>query len=65
MQVGDRMPHRLTFMEPRKGGGVESVTATLPCQVVFIHPTRRWYTLRVELPGGRSFCTSEFMSVKQ
>lgn len=60
IQIGDRMPHKVRFWET-KDGVTRSTTEVLPCKVVYIHPSRRWCTLLVELPCGHSFRSSEFI----
>ena len=63
IQVGDKMPHKVRLWE-RKGSVSRSIVQTLPCEVIYIHPSRRWCTLLVSLPFGRQFRISEFLASK-
>jgi len=45
----------------RKAGG-ETAEVTVDATVVYIHPERRFYTLRYELGPGRSFRESFFFT---
>lgn len=56
IRVGDKVQRVLKVYDPDLGPreAEQTVTAT----VVYIHPQRRFVTLRYDLPGG-SFCESE------
>ena len=59
MTVGDKIKKRMKIWDPdRKAGGKPS-EVTVDATVVYIHPERRYYTLRYDLPGG-SYRESEF-----
>ncbi len=56
MKIGDKVKRKLKVYDPELGPreAEQTVTAT----VVYVHPQRRFVTLRYDLPGG-SFCESE------
>jgi len=59
LTVGDKIKKRMKIWDPdRKAGGKPS-EVTVDATVVYIHPERRYYTLRYDLPGG-SYRESEF-----
>ena len=59
IQVGDRMRKKVGFVDLEN-----HMTALVPvscdCEVVYIHPEHRYYTLLVRLPNGKSFRTTEY-----
>ena len=58
MKVGDKIRHRLKVYDSTIGGNLTETT--VDATVVYIHPERRFYTLRFDLGPGRSFRESFF-----
>jgi len=56
MKLGDKVKRRLKCYDPDLGP--HETETTVEATVVYIHPLRRFITLRYDLPGG-SFCESE------
>lgn len=52
MQIGDRIGHLAPTIDDVSVRG-----RTCPGTVVYIHPQRRFYTVRFDAPGGK-FCES-------
>ena len=65
IRVGDHVTRRVTFMERMPNGQYISTTEAMPAEVVWIHPQQRFYTIRVALPGGRNFLTTEYFYPRQ
>lgn len=59
IQVGDKMRKKVGFVD-LDGHMAALVPVSCDCEVVYIHPQRRFYTLRVLLPSGKSFRTTEY-----
>lgn len=59
MRIGDRVRRKVGFVDYQNG-----MTTLHPvecdCDVEYIHPERRFYTLRVLLPSGESFRTTDY-----
>lgn len=59
IQIGDRVRRMVGFVDLE-----HHMTAPVPmpceCVIEYIHPEHRFYTLRVLLPDGRSFRTTEY-----
>ncbi|WP_312611335.1 hypothetical protein [Oscillibacter sp.] len=49
MQIGDTLPITPTFDTTY---GMPGDSVPLPAKVVYIHPQRRFYTVRFTVPGG-------------
>jgi len=56
IQVGDKVKKTLRIYDPHRDPP-ESKT-TVEATVIYVHPERRFITLRYDLPGG-SYCESE------
>ena len=56
MKVGDKIKRRIRIYDPDRIP--HEAETTVEATVVYIHPQRRYVTLRYDLPGG-SFCESE------
>ena len=54
MTVGDKLKRRMKIYDADRTSGKPTET-TVDATVVYIHPERRYYTLRFELGPGRSF----------
>lgn len=59
IQVGDRVKRKVDFVDLTSHMATP-VPVSCECVVEYIHPEHRFYTLRVLLPGGRSFRTTEY-----
>lgn len=55
MTVGDKLKHRMKIWDPDRQAGGKATEVTVDATVVYIHPERRYYTLRYDLGPGRSF----------
>ena len=55
MTVGDKIKQRMKIWDPDRKGGGSPTEVTVDATVVYIHPERRFYTLRYDLGPGRSF----------
>lgn len=55
MKVGDTLKHRMKIWDSNHRPGEKPTETTVEATVVYIHPERRYYTLRYELGPGRSF----------
>ena len=53
IRLGDHIKHKLKVYDSAIGGKATEVT--VDATVVYIHPERRYYTLRYDLGPGRSF----------
>jgi len=53
LTVGDKIRHKLKIYDSSVGG--KPTEQTVDATVVYIHPERRYYTLRYDLGPGRSF----------
>ena len=59
IQVGDRVKRKVDFVALTSHMATP-VPVSCECVVEYIHPEHRFDTLRVLLPGGRSFRTTEY-----
>ena len=59
MKIGDKIKQRMKIWDPDRKAGGKPTEVTVDATVVYIHPERRYYTLRYDLPGG-SYRESEF-----
>lgn len=59
IQVGDKMRRKVGFVDLESHMNT-LVPVSCDCEVVYIHPEHRFFTLRVLLPSGESFCTTEY-----
>ena len=62
MNVGDKLKRRMKVYDADRKAGGETAEVTVDATVVYIHPERRFYTLRYELGPGRSFRESFFFT---
>ena len=53
IQIGDKLKRRLKYYDPQLGPRASETT--VEATVVYIHPERRYYVIRCDMPGGRSF----------
>ena len=60
MNVGDKLKRRMKVYDADRKAGGSSAELTVDATVVYIHPERRYYTLRFDLGPGRSFRESFF-----
>lgn len=60
IQVGDKTTRRLAIYDSVGGGGAKPTVTTVPAEVVYIHPQRRFYVVRCELPGGHFIHQTEY-----
>ena len=52
IQVGDKVMRRIKVYDPEtRGFAAETIETT----VVYVHPQRRFYVVRCDMPGGRHF----------
>ena len=56
MKLGEKVKRRLKYYDPNLGP--HETETTVEATVVYVHPQRRYVTLRYDLPGG-SYCESE------
>ena len=61
MMIGDRVKRKISIADPTS---IVLQPVLCDCVVEYIHPERRYYTLRVLLPGGRSFCVTDYFYPK-
>ena len=54
IQIGDKIRRRIKIYDPSADKGKPRET-TIETEVVYIHPQRRYYTIRCQMPGGRYF----------
>lgn len=59
IEVGDKMRKKVGFVD-LAGHMAALVPVSCECEVEYIHPEHRFYTIRVLLPSGKSFCTTEY-----
>ena len=59
MTLGDKIKKRVKIYDPDRAHGGTATEITVNATVVYIHPEKRFYTLRYDLPGG-SYRESEF-----
>ena len=59
IKVGDKLSRRLAIYDSSTGCATPTVT-TVPAEVVYIHPQRRFYVVRCELPGGHVIHQTEY-----
>lgn len=59
IRFGDKVKRRLKCYDPDLGP--HETETTVEATVVYIHPQRRYVTLRYDLPGG-SYCESELLT---
>lgn len=59
IEVGDRVRRTVDFVD-FESHAATPVPVSCECVVEYIHPEHRFYTLRVLLPGGRSFRMTEY-----
>ena len=52
IEVGDRITRRIKVYDAQTR---TMVTETMETTVVWIHPERRFYVVRCDMPGGRFF----------
>ena len=52
MTLGDKIKKRVKIYDPDRAQGGMATEITVDATVVYIHPERRFYTLRYDLPGG-------------
>lgn len=57
IRVGDRMKRTVKIYD--SAVGPKPTETAVDAIVVYIHPARRFYTLRYSFGPGRSFCESE------
>lgn len=57
IQLGDKVKRTVRVYD---SPGNKQTEATVEATVVYIHPERRYFTLRYDFGPGRSFCESEF-----
>ena len=55
MTVGDKLKRRMKVYEADRKEGGKPTEISVDATVVYIHPERRYYTLRYDLGPGRSF----------
>ena len=55
IQIGDKVKRKVNIYDPDRGTGGLGAKLTVEATVVYIHPERRYYTLRYDLGPGRSF----------
>ena len=60
MNVGDKLKRRMKVYDADRKAGGAIAELTVDATVVYIHPERRFYTLRFDLGPGRSFRESFF-----
>ena len=60
MTVGEKIKHRMKIWDPNHKPSDKPSELTVDATVVYIHPKRRYYTLRFDLGPGRSFRESFF-----
>ena len=60
MRVGDRIRRKVPFYSTDNCTSYSMELVDCECIVEYIHPERRYFTIRVLLPSGRSFRTSEY-----
>ena len=60
MTVGDKVKRRMKVYDADRSAGGKPTEITVDATVVYIHPEKRFYTLRYVLPGGSS-CESYFL----
>lgn len=58
IKVGDKLKRKLKIYDPAAGSAMTETT--VDAVVEYIHPEKRFYTVRCFLPGGRSFCETEY-----
>lgn len=58
--LGDRIKVRVSYAEKNKAGSWVTSTVSLPAEVVWIHPARRFFTVLVTLPNGFRFRTTQY-----
>ena len=53
IRIGDKIKRKVKIWDASVGR--EPVETSVDAEVVYIHPERRYYVVRCEMPGGRSF----------
>lgn len=61
MTVGDKVKRKICVFDPDRAKGGTASKVTVNATVTYIHPEKRYYTLRYTLPGG-SYCESEYFA---
>ena len=51
--VGDKIKRKVKIWDA--SAGPDPILADVDAEVVYIHPERRYYVIRCDMPGGRSF----------
>ena len=64
IQLGDKVKRKISIYDPDLTKGKTAAKLTVEATVVYIHPEKRFYTLRYDLPGGSYQETEYFNQTK-
>ena len=53
IRLGDKVKRKIAVYDASRGP--QAILADVDAEVVYIHPERRYYVIRCDMPGGRSF----------
>ena len=53
IQLGDKVKRRVNIYDPDATG--QQRTVSMDTVVEYIHPERRFYVVRIDVPGGRCY----------
>ena len=53
IRVGDKVARRIAIYDASRGPAPVSIE--VEATVIYIHPERRYYVIRCDMPSGRSF----------